>query len=225
MRKTSILLLICTLALLLSFQHVFAEEKVPILDSATIDITIDNDIYKVKEEVVVKDLDGNQITHDVKEITENKVTQVLFTDDEGELTPEIDEGETLHKYTIQPNSATDAEVRYTIEYEVEKKEDIFEIPLFVPEYATSGDDRDVHITFQAPEGTIIQKNSFPIVNDAGQNQVEKDMTNMPAIAKYVYAENPTAIHSFSVISFIAIFSILLILLGWAIVEKKKGGRK
>ena len=51
------------------------------------------------------------------------------------------------------------------------------------------------------------------------------MTNIPAIAKYVYAKNPTSIHSFSIISFIALFSLFAILIGWAIVEMKRGGKK
>lgn len=228
MRKsvTVTVILICILAAFFPYQHVFAEEDPgPVLKEANIEITIDNKVYKVREEISVSNLNGQSISHDLKEITQNKVSNVTFESNKEELIPEIDEGKTLQKYTIQPNNESNKDVSYTIEYNVEKVGDEFEIPLFVPEYAAAGDDRDVNISFQAPEGTKIQKNSFPIVNKANQTQVEKDMTNIPAIAKYVYAKNPTSIHSFSIISFIALFSLFAILIGWAIVEMKRGGKK
>lgn len=214
------------LMFLISFYTVSAaEEEEPFLDKATIEITIEDDLYTVKQDIVLSNLNGDSVVHNTKEITENKITNVTFTSDEGELIPEIEEGETLNKYIITPTSNGNEKTSYTIEYNVEKNEGVFEVPLFVPEYATYSDDRVIEITFQAPEGSKIQKNSFPNVNKSNQTYVEKKMSNIPAIAKYVYSENPTSIHLFSVVSFLAIFSLVVLLIGWAIVEKKRGGNK
>lgn len=225
MRKIILVISIFTLVSLFPYNPVFAEENKPVLDQADIEITIDNNVYTVKEKIILSNLNGKSITHYTKEITENKVENVIFSNEEGELIPVIDTGETLHNYTIEPNSDSRSKISYTIEYNVEKQEDEFEIPLFVPEYATYGEQRVVSLSFQAPDGNKIQKNSFPVVLDSDQSYVEVDMANVPGIAKYIYSEHPTSIHSFSIISFIAIFSIFLILAGWAIVEIKKGGKQ
>ena len=225
MRKSIAMGLVFILLVFVSSQSVNAEETSPILDQANIEITIDNDVYTIKQDVVLSNFHGESVLHSTKEITENKITNVIFTDDEGELTPVIDEGETLHKYTIEPTNNDGENYSYTIEYNVEKKQDEFEVPLFVPEYASSGDDRVVKISFQAPEGNKIQKNSFPNVIKSNQSYVEKDMANVPVIAKYVFSENPTVFHSFNIISFIPIFSLFLLLTGWAIVEKRRGGNQ
>lgn len=230
MKKLSII--ITTLFLISSFifteKTLAAEEQTPYVKSANIEIILEDNTYLVKEKVEVDNItesEDRKVEHLVKQITENKVKDVKISSNGIELIPEIIKGENLDRYVIKIGNEDEEVAEYLIEYKVNKAEGIFEVPLFVPEYEAQGEQRNIHISFQAPEGQVIQKNSFPILNESGLNMVEKDMANIPAMTKFLYAEKTKFFNSFNIISTIALLSLFLMLLYWGIYEKRKNRRE
>ncbi|MCC3356136.1 hypothetical protein [Bacillus sp. REN16] len=205
----------------LSIQQVYAEDVEPTVDKATIDIQTNDENYHVNETITLKGLEGvtdGRVEHFVRKT--GLIKNIKITSENQEIPLEVTEGDELDRYFVQIPASNSEMMEYTIEYEVVRVENEFEVPLFVPAYK-SQNDRAVHVTFTAPEGNVVQKNSFPVVLESGHNQIEKDMTNIPVYAKYVFYEKNNSWNSFTIISVISILSILLLLAVWAISEKRK----
>lgn len=231
MKKISLILTLFCITYFLSFtgNTVSAEEQEsPYVSDATIEMILQDSVYTVKERIElanIQAIEDGKIEHILKQITENKVVDVKISSNGVELIPEIVKGDTFDKYSLDLSNEEGDTVEYIIEYNVNKAGSVFDVPLFVPEYATKGDIRTVHFKFQAPEGMIIQKNSFPIVNEAGLNNINKSMANIPAMTKFVLSEKQNVFNSFNVISSIALITLFLILLYWGIYEMKKKRRE
>ena len=216
------------LALMLSINHkAFAEEALPILNKAVIDIETEDGQYVVTEQIELINIQGEslEVGHLLSKITNNQVSEVLFNTAEGVVSPSIETGERLDKYILPLNNIAQESVAYTIEYKIPRVDNRFDVPLFVPDFATSDVERNIFISFKAPEGMEIQKNSFPNIIEGGQNHVEKHMTNIPSKVAYVFSKETVYLHSYNVISFIAIFALIVLLVSWGLVEIKKSKRR
>lgn len=203
---------------------ILASENEPVLQNAEIDIIAKDDVYHVKMNILINNYRGESIKHYLKNTSSNKLLSVSFKSQGKELDFDTNKGETLHTYNLYTNENHTSSLDYSIEYKVSNNKDVFEVPLFVPDISTSSEEKNVHLNFEAPSGQIIQKNSFPIVIEKNQEKTSKQMANIPAIVKYVYSENPTNFHMFNIISFISISVLILILIIWAYIERRKGGK-
>lgn len=203
---------------------IIASENEPVLQNANIDIITKDDVYHIKMNILINNYKGESIKHYLKDTSSNKLLSVSFKSQGKELDFDTNKGETLHTYNLYTNEDRASSFEYSIEYKVSNNKDVFEVPLFVPDISTSSEEKNVHLNFEAPSGQIIQKNSFPIVIEKNQEKTSKQMANIPAIVKYVYSENPTNFHMFNIISFISISVLILILIIWAYIERRKGGK-
>lgn len=201
----------------------FAEESLPILGEAQIDIKTEDDHYVVKEYIELIDIqqDTIQIEHTLSKITNNQVSEVTFSQEDKEVSPTINAGDLLDWYVLQLDRSEQGTAAYTIEYTVPRTDNNFDVPLFVPEFAGENEKREVLVSFKAPVDTEIQKNSFPNITEGGQNYTEKHMANIPAKIAYVFSEKTIFLHSYNIVSFIAIFALLILLVSWGMVEIKK----
>lgn len=223
--KVYVKFLLCFILLLFMspLNKVIASESEPTLQNANIDIVTEDDVYRIKMHLLINDYKGESIKHYLKTTSENKLLSVSFKLEGQELDFNTSKGEVLDTYNLNASDDFGSSFEYTIEYEVLNNEDEFEVPLFVPDISAASEERNVYLNFEAPKGNVIQKNSFPIVIEKNQEKTSKQMANIPAIVKYVYSEKPTNFHMFNIISFIAISVLILILITWAYIERRKGG--
>ncbi|WNS75778.1 hypothetical protein RRV45_01635 [Bacillus sp. DTU_2020_1000418_1_SI_GHA_SEK_038] len=210
-----------------SFSVVQAEEVKPTIEKANVEIEIQDGDFAVVEHIKLlnpSSIADGKIEHSFAKIHDLKPENVEITSaDHQVLKAEIQEGETLDRVFIPvPNNFTDS-FEYTIKYTVSKSDD-FKLPLFVPLLPGESNENNVTISFQAPEGTFVQKNSFPIVKEA-KNHVENKLSNLPSHVNYVYSTNPTIFHSYNIISAITIIVFFIILGVWARVEKNNAKRR
>lgn len=216
------------LALMLSINHkAFAEETLPVLNKAVIDIETEDGQYVVTEQIELINIQGEvlEVGHTLSKITNNQVSEVLFNTADKEVSPIVETGERLDKYILQLNNSERGIVAYTIKYKVPRSNNNFDVPLFVPDYAANDVERNISISFKSPKDMEIQKNSFPNIIEGGQNQVEKHMTNIPSKVAYIFSDKTVYLHSYNIISFIAIFALVVLLVSWGLVEVRKSKRR
>ncbi|ARK25339.1 hypothetical protein SporoP37_12190 [Sporosarcina sp. P37] len=219
--------LLCSAVILLMMMPIHhrahAEEVVPVLSKAEIQIVTNDDHYTVIEQIQLGDIQENHIEvgHTLSKLADNGLSDISFTSDGKDIQPTIENGDLLDKYMLELPRTEQGTADYTIEYTVPRSDQHFDIPLFVPDIAAVDAERNVHLQFEAPEGMEIQKNSFPNIVKGGQQTAEKHMTNIPSKVSYVFADKTIYFHSYNIVSFIALFALLILLVSWGAVEVRK----
>jgi hypothetical protein len=217
-------LLLFGLIYIFSASMVSAGEVKPSLQSAKIDIKVgDNHTYQVIEKLKIVNpsgAEGRTITHTLSKIKNLKAEKLIFEVDGQEVEATVNEGKTLNKVSFSlPESVGDV-LEYTISYSVQLPEEEFIVPLVVPMYASAGNKNIVQISFEAPNGQIIQKNSFPVVIKAESSEVVSNMMNIPTHVKYIYSSSPSSVNSHTIISGLSLLILLLVIGTWVKVERK-----
>src|SRR5699024_6349947 len=105
----------------------------------------------------------------------------------------------------------DSDFSYQISYKTHLEPDEFTTPLFVPEFSSMGEENVVNINFKAPEGMIIQQNSFPIIKGETGNQDATYLMNLPSHVKYVIDTDKNVFNSFNLIGWgtLVVFGLIV----------------
>ncbi|SLL33498.1 Uncharacterised protein [Mycobacteroides abscessus subsp. abscessus] len=208
---------------LLSSFPVFAEEGTTVLKQADIAIESDADRnYQVIEKILLSDiqaLENQEIVHTFASSGQDSVDSLHVSANGQELTYAWEEGESMSRLNISLPENASGDFEYTLEYSFNLQENTFKTPLFVPMIATLGTSNIVHISYQAPEGQIIQKNSFPVINKSTGDTVENNIMNIPTHVNYVYKEKESAFHFFNYISWGVLLCLIIIVGIWFRAER------
>lgn len=209
---------------LLSSFPAFADEGTTVLKQA--DIAIESDVdrnYQVTETIILSDinaLESQEIVHTFASNGKDSLDSLHVSANGQELTYAWEEGEFMSRLNISLPENVIGEFKYTLEFSFNLQENTFKTPLFVPMIATLGTSNTVHISYQAPEGQTIQKNSFPVINNNTGNTVENNIMNIPTHVNYVYKEKESAFHFFNYISWGVLLCLIIIVGIWFRAERK-----
>lgn len=212
-----------------SFQHIgFAAESVSkTLAKADIEVTTSGDgTYEMKESILLKgegDMSGNQIEHTYSKINEINPENVQFIAYQTDLEFTTDESDTLVRYFVTIPENTMDSFDYEITYNLSMEEDTFTTPLFVPLHAATGQENVVKIDFETTEGNIVQRNSFPILKKAEDNQVTSYLMNIPSHVNYIYGAEKNIFNTFNLVSWTSILVLLVIIGVWIRSEVRSKG--
>jgi len=212
-----------------SFQQVgFAADPVSkTLAKADIEVTSSGDgTYEIKEHISLKgdgELSGDQIEHTYSKINDIDPEEVKFISDQTELSFTTDESDSLVRYFVTiPENTTDS-FDYEITYNLSLEEDVFTTPLFVPLHAATGQENVVKIDFETSEGNIVQRNSFPVLKKAEDNQVTSYLMNIPSHVNYIYGAEKNIFNTFNFVSWASILVLLGIITVWIRSEVRSKG--
>lgn len=214
---------------IVSFQQVgFAADPVSkTLAKADIEVTSNGDgTYEMKESISLKgegELSGNQIEHTYSMLNDIDPEEVKFISDQTELEFTTEESDSLVRYFVTiPENTTDS-FDYEITYNLSLEEDIFTTPLFVPLHAATGQENVVKIDFETSEGNIVQRNSFPVLKKAEDNQVTSYLMNIPSHVNYIYGAEKNIFNTFNFVSWTSILVLLVIIGVWIRSEIRSKG--
>lgn len=193
------------------------------------DISVDSSSsteYTIHENVTLTNIESSMdgtISHTFSNLKNNEISNLEVTSDGQTLIYEWDKGETLNKLNVEVPKEAAGDFTYSLQYNLVLKPNSFTTQLFVPMYPAAGTNNVVHLEFSAPEGEVIQKNSFPVLTKEVGNEVENDMMNIPSHVKYVYGETSNPLNAFNLISRGVIAALIAIIVLWFRAEliKKK----
>jgi competence protein ComGC len=193
------------------------------------DISVDSSSstqYTLVEKVTLTNIENREegtIAHTFSNFKNSEISNLEVATDGQELQYEWEKGDSLHKLHVRVPEQAEGEFTYTLKYELALEEDSFTTPLFVPMYPAPGTTNVVHLEFNAPEGEVIQKNSFPVLTKEVGNEVKNDMMNIPSHVKYVYGETSNPFNAFNLISWGVVAALISIIVLWfrAELTKKK----
>jgi hypothetical protein len=206
----------------------FAAESLTMLKTADIQIkSSTGKTYQIVESVTLTNAENIQegvISHTFSNLEGNKLGNLVVTSGGQELESEWEEGDALSKLKVNLPDNASSEFTYEIQYQLKLQEGSYTTPLFVPMYPTAGNENVVHINFTAPEGEQIHKNSFPVIIDEVENEVESSIMNIPSHVKYVYGAGVSSLNVFNIVSWGVILALFVIIATWftAEINKKKG---
>lgn len=220
--------LIVLFSLSLPLSAVHAETEKAALGQANVSIEVKDGVYFVTEQIKLLHpvhVPDGRLEHTLSKINRVQADNVAFTADHQELKIEEQDEGALKKVFVQiPDIQSDA-FDYSITYQVTLPAGEYTVPLFVPMYAPEKSENAVDISFQAPDGMVVQQNSFPIVNVKNQSHIESKMINLPSHVSYIYGDHAPFLNSHSVISAVTLLILFLILWVWATVERKNARRE
>ncbi|MEJ8543917.1 hypothetical protein [Brevibacillus borstelensis] len=202
---------------------VYADAEKATLGQVDVRIEVKDGVYAVQEHVTLQHpsaVQGGKLEHSFAHINGVKSESIAFLAGEQELGAEIQSGEVMDRIFVQFPAESPDVLEYTIKYQAEVPKGEYALPLVVPMYPVEKSENRVHISFQAPEGNVIQPNSFPVVNHSGQNQVTSSMVNVPSQVSYIFGTEETVFHSHNLISAVTLLVLVGILVGWGAVERK-----
>ncbi|USG67119.1 hypothetical protein NDK47_07455 [Brevibacillus ruminantium] len=202
---------------------VYADAPKASLDHVDVKIEVKDGVYAVQEHVTLQNpsaVPDGKLEHTFSHINGVKSGNIKFLAGGQELGTEVQGGEAMDRIFIQLPADSPEVLEYTIQYQAEVPQGQYALPLVVPMYKVEKSENHVQISFQAPEGNVIQANSFPVVNHSGENHVTSNMVNVPSHVSYIFGTEETVFHSHNLISAITLLVLLGILLGWGAVERK-----
>jgi hypothetical protein len=197
------------------------------LKEATVKVKAGNDKnYAISEKVSLSHAGSikEKISHTFSNLESSQIDQLTVTSNGQELEYHWEKGDALNKLLVTPPENVSDDFTYELQYSLTLQEDSYITPLFVPEYPTQGNSNIVQISFNAPEGETVHKNSFPVIIDEVNNEVESHIMNIPSHVKYVYGEDAGPFNVFNVTSWVVVLALITIIFTWfrAEVNKKKG---
>lgn len=219
MRKTGRTILIFLLMFGTAAMVVSAEEATPkVLAKAEISIAVnDQRTYEVQQLIGLSaegDISSEKVEHTFSHINNTSVENLQFISNGEELPYEVEDDGTLSRYFVEIPQGTSEMFEYEITYSYTSSEDVYTTPLFVPAHAAQGQQNVVAITFEAEEGQVIQRNSFPILKKAEDNSVTSYLMNIPSHTNYIYGDERQVWNSFNLISWASILILIGIVAIW-----------
>ncbi|OLS37310.1 hypothetical protein [Bacillus sp. MRMR6] len=211
---------------LLTFQitSYAAEPVAKTLDKADISIISDGESnYEIKQTIVLKgegDFSGNQIEHTFSNINDIKPENLQFISEGNQLEFTVEEFESLDKYIVNIPSGVSGTFTYEISYTLSVGEGEYATPIFVPMHPADGQSNVVQIDFQTTEENMVQRNSFPVLKKAEDNEVTSYLMNIPAHVNYIFGPEKNLFNSHNIISWASILILLSIIFIWIRSELK-----
>ncbi|MGE7269890.1 hypothetical protein ACQKK5_00380 [Brevibacillus panacihumi] len=225
--KRFVMALVAVFALTLPLSAVRAEEGKAMLGKADVSIEVKDGVYFVTEQIQLlhpNHAPDGKLEHTISKLNGVSAENLRIATGNEDLTFEEQDGDALQKVFVQmPEAGSDA-FDYSISYQVALPDGEYKLPLFVPMYAAEKGENLVHISFQAPEGMVVQPNSFPIVIENNQNRVESHMINLPSHVSYLFGDSAPVVNSHTLISAVTLVILFLILFVWARVERRNAQR-
>lgn len=205
-----------------------AAENATTLKEAKISIETFDDIhYEITESISLNDIEGvghQKLLHTFSTVESSTLNDLVVLADGKELQYEWEKGNSLNKLIVQLPENSSGEFNYELKYNLSLEAESFTTPLFVPSYPSAGTSNIVHISFKAPDGESIQKNSFPVVIKKVGNEVENHIMNIPSHVKYIHSEETSMFNFFNYMSWGVMICLVAIIAVWLRAElaNKKG---
>lgn len=201
-----------------------AEPIAKTLEKTDISIISDGESnYEIRQNIVLKgegDFSGNQIEHTFSNINDMKPENLQFISVGNELEFTVEELESLDRYFITIPDEITGNFNYEISYTISVEEGEYSTPLFVPMYPAEGQSNIVQIDFQTTEENMVQRNSFPVLKKAEDNEVTSYLMNIPSHVTYIFGPEKNIFNSHNIISWSAIIVLLGIIFIWIRSELK-----
>lgn len=103
--------------------------------------------------------------------------------------PSVSEGSEHTDVSVPVEDVSDGDtLTVTVEYQVSGPSGELQVPLWVPEYSTPGQQGVVSATVTLPEGETVQGDAFPSATNTDGNTVEYNLLHMPGFIKITYGE-------------------------------------
>ncbi|PFG04511.1 hypothetical protein [Bacillus sp. es.034] len=198
-----------------------------ILKEADIQVKAGSDKqYQITENVSLFNATGieESISHTFSNLESSQIDNLIVSANGQELEYVWEKGESLSKLLVTPPENVPDEFTYQLQYDLSLQENVYTTPLFVPMFPAQGNSNIVHITFEAPEGEQVHKNSFPVVIEDVGNKVDSHIMNIPSHVKYVFGDGAGTFNVFNVTSWAVIIALIAVIAVWfrSEVSKKKG---
>lgn len=224
-QKLIVSILIISMMFLQINSTVFADEHgKPYLSQVEVDIIAnENHEYIVSQDITISDielLEGNEIEHTQSHINQVEINNLSFYAENQELNYTESESDSLTRLNVEVPEGHEGDFNYQVSYEAQLSSSEFTVPLFVPEFASLGEGNIVEINYEAPEGKVIQDNSFPVVKgDVGSTDTSYLM-NLPSHVKYVTDDSKNYFNSFNLVGWGSLITFLIIVFVWVRSERK-----
>lgn len=144
--------------------------------------------------------------------------------------PEMNRESRHDALTVPVTALDDGSVTVEMEYVVAGPTGELRVPLWAPEFTTSGDDRAIEITVELPPGTHVQGTVFPAVDSRadGDRLLEYRLFHVPGFVSVPYGEEPAGLTVPDLTRWGALLLISGLFAGWLILERRfrnrEGGR-
>jgi hypothetical protein len=207
------------LFLLLFSTTVFAEETKPILENASLEVTMGDNGSKIVETITISNANAftdGKIEHILSNFGE--VNNFSVTSGGSELDFQLQENDVINKVFVNVPEGTTGDLSYVITFDYVG--DTQRIPFVVPAITTDGNGNDVLLKVTLPEGQYLH-DSFPIIDSGDTGSVQEYMMNVPTFTKLKVGETPpgffTASNMYTLFGLSIILGIFAI---WGLNERR-----
>ncbi|WP_129113602.1 hypothetical protein [Halegenticoccus tardaugens] len=130
--------------------------------------------------------------------------------------PTVDRSDRYMTVSVPVSDVSAGEtVTVGMSYSVSGEAGSLNVPLWVPEYETTGSNPVVSLTITLPEGQQVQGSAFPKLNDQNGNVVTANLLHMPGFVKFNYGSGASSFFTIELLStVIGVALIVGILGGW-----------
>lgn len=111
-------------------------------------------------------------------------------------------------------------VTVTLEYQVSGPSGNLQVPIWVPEYSTPGQEAVVQATVTLPQGSTLQGDAFPSAAQVSGNTVEYNLLHVPGFIKAQYGDSRAGLTNDQLYSIVGVLLIIGLVGGGLMLDRR-----
>lgn len=141
-----------------------------------------------------------------------------------EVTSEVTEQDRHYEVSVPVDDVSAGEtVTATLTYEIAGPAGDLKVPVFAPEYPTTGESTVIDLQVELPEGQQLQGDAFSRPDSTSGNVVTWELLHVPGFVTLEYGSSP-GIGMNTIFSTIGIILVLGVIGGWAVAQRRRARR-